>query len=918
MCSETVGQRSVPPTRRVGRVSVLLLGAAVIVGLVRSILDTYFTTRQVELPPPPAATWPALSKRVAMFVLDGLRPMEAFSPDYMPLLSERRSQAAWGIARAGEITMTVPGVRMLGAGVSSDFLEILHNWTPRASPAPSIFRMAKTKGLQTVLVGDHVWKRAFGDDIDRHLDTRLDAWTYYRDPVRAPDESHMEDLHAMLAANDPFELLVIHFVGPDHASHRSRVTSARYREYAHWLDPKLDELLNAFVAAGVTILVTSDHGMSDWGQHGGDEPTARKTPYLFQGSGIKIGPGPRLEQADLPATLAALLSIPMPPFGEGRVAHEVLDAPAETVLAAMNASLAQARTYLRGCEAKYGNVPRALLDEVPDLARLSSEQGLDGALAQANRYFEAYHDQRRSVTKSVGRTWAWLATILLFAVLVLLPDRRSPLPRGASLIAGCALVLSAASCASTDVLWPAVLATLVASIWIGQESLVGHCRTFAGVLTGLATAGGIVGLLALAHVGFNRQFRSDMMFTGISDPWVRVASYGAVILAGGLFVLWGRRQARVSSSWPRQAWTGLAVLFLFLTMLPSGKLLLLVSPGLGIGVLWMHRLARLREDGMAMRPTALLESDWFLFLATLAWVLVESWFGAVAALVDQDRGLLGWALNRLPWLLAPALVYQQFVLGRREQLRLGRTTTALSTLSVLLTLPPLLLAHHTTEHSNFLVGSAIAAMLLAAVNRRSPVATHQLGAAIYALTILFGSSSYALLCFVLIGSYWAFVLAPVRGSRTTGDEERSAPILAALGACLVWLTVHRFRDGSFSFSDIEVTVAFYGNATHTLGQGAVQVAARFILPMVLLLIPLRQISAPLRTLGGILAVWLIHIGFLLIGFLATQSQFYTPYRLAGELAHFIALLGAIPILFLVFAASRPGSPVSVSAVGPDG
>lgn len=137
----------------------LLLGAAVVLGLGRSILDTYFTTRVVDLPPPPAATWPALTTRVALVLLDGLRPMEAFNPDYMRALSERRQQSAWGIARSGEITMTVPGVRMLGAGVSSDFLEILHNWTPRSSPVTSLFTMAKRKGLHTVLYGDHVWKR---------------------------------------------------------------------------------------------------------------------------------------------------------------------------------------------------------------------------------------------------------------------------------------------------------------------------------------------------------------------------------------------------------------------------------------------------------------------------------------------------------------------------------------------------------------------------------------------------------------------------------------------------------------------------------------------------------------------------------------------------------------------------------------
>jgi hypothetical protein len=893
----------------------LLLGAAVVLGLGSSILDTHFTTRVVDLPPPPPATWPALASRVALVVLDGLRPMEAFNPDYMPALSQRRRQAAWGIARSGEITMTVPGVRMLGAGVSSDFLEILHNWNPRSSPVTSLFTVAKMKGLHTLLCGDHVWKRAFTTDIDRHMDTRLDAWSYYRDPVHAPDLSHLEDLRDLLASGAPFDLLVVHFVGPDHASHRYRVTSPAFRDYTRWMDPKLDELLDSLVATGTTILVTSDHGMSDSGQHGGDEPTARKTPYLLQGPGIKVGPGPLLNQADLPATLAALLGLPVPPFGEGRVAHEVLAASPETTLAMMGANLNQAQAYLQGYQRKFGNVPRTLLDGMPNLERIASREGVDSALAKADAYLHAYHDQRRSVGKSVGRTWAWLLTILVFSVFVLLPDVRSPLPRGSLLAASVALLLAGASWATTATLWPTVLTALVASVWMGRGILVARGPSRHGswtlasglVRVGLVT-GLVTGLLALAHLGFNRQFRSETMLPGVSDAHLRVAGYLVMLLAGMLYVRWKLPRATSASPWVQQAWIGLAITGLFVMMLPSGKLLLLVSPGLGLGILWMHRLARMGETQPRLRLMALLESEWFLFLATLAWVCLESWFVAIVPMVDQDRGVLGWALNRLPWLLAPALVYQQLLLGKKPLARLAFTTKALSFLSVLMTLPPLLLAHHTSEHSNLLVWLALAAMLLAAVNLHSPVAKYQLGAATYALTSLFGSASYALLCFVFVGTYWAFVLAPPRSGQSDASpcakDESSGlvPVLAALGTYFVWLTVHRFRDGSFSFSDIEVTVAFYGNPTHTLGQGAVQVSARFILPMVLLLIPLQRLEAWPRIFAGIIATLLLHVGVLLIGFLATQSQFYTPYRLAGELVHFIALLAAVPLLFLLFAA----------------
>lgn len=901
------------PSGRTGwaarRLPVALLTAAAVLGLVRSLLDTYFTSRVVELPLPPPATWAPLSARVAVVVLDGLRPMEAFNPDYMPALADRRGRAAWGIARSGEITMTVPGVRMLGAGVSSDFLEILHNWTPRSSPVTSLFTVAKAKGLHTVLCGDHVWKRIF-EDIDRHMDTRLDAWSYYSDPVHAPDLSHMDDLRDMLAAKTPFDLLVVHFVGPDHASHRHRVTSPEFQQYVRWLDPKLDQLLDGLLTAGATILVTSDHGMSDYGQHGGDEPTARKTPYLLQGPGIVPGPGPLLDQADLPATLAALLGLPMPPFGEGRVAHALLAAPPEVVLAILRANLVQAQRYLGGYQARYGNVPRALLDGAPDLARVASDQGMAAAVASADRYLAAYHDQRRSVGKSVVRTWIWLVTIILVAVFVLLPADLTPQP-GALLVSSLALLLALASWAGTFALWPAVLSVLAAALWLAQ----GRLRELRSDVSGgpiLLVSGLLVGgILALAHVGFARQFRSDSMLPGVSDPQLRTAGYLVACVATALFALWKRRTPAVGAmaAWTWQAWMGLATVGLFAVMLPSGKPLLVLSSGLGLGALWMYRLMRMGESGQRLRLAAVLETEWFLCVATLAWVCVETWFPAIAPLVDQDRGVLGQALNRLPWLLAPALAYGQWRSDRRSSQSLGFATRAVSSLSLLLALVPLLGAHHTTQHSNILVWLALAAMLLSATRLRCPMAKYHLGAATYALTSLFGSPSYALLCLVLIGAFWAFVLAPWTAPPSP-RRPSIAPVLAALGAFFVWLTIHRFRDGSFSFSDIEVTVAFYGNPIHSLGQGAVQVSARFILPMVLLLIPLQRLPEWPRMLVALVAILLLHTGVLLIGFLATQTQFYTPYRLAGELAHFIALLVTVPLLSLLVTARPMGPPAT--------
>jgi hypothetical protein len=914
---DSAAQKTTDPLRRRSRApEIILLGAAVILGLTRSTLDSYFTRHEVDLPPPPAVPWQPTASRVVLIVLDGLRPMEAFSPHHMPALARRREQAAWGIARSSEITMTATGVRMLGTGVSSDFMEIFHNWSPRPSTATSLLALAKMKGLRTVAFGDHCWNKIFPGHLDRYVDVSLDAWSYYIDAHRAPDLSHLGHIREFLASKEAFDLMIVHLVGPDHASHRFRVTSQAYQDYTHWLDPKVDDLLNSLLAAGATVVLTSDHGMSDVGQHGGAEPTARKTPYLWQGPGIRSGAGPLISQADIPATMAALLGLPALPHGEGRVTHAVLDASPATLLAMMVANVHQARTYLQHYQAKYGGVPRALLDSAPDLPSLASEHGISQALARADEYLDRARDQRLSVEKNGWRSWAWIVAACLFALVVLIPGSPSQRPFLVLAAAGLAFALSAASWATSAMLWPAVIVVILASLFLGRDHVArlwssARARRLMGV-AGLAA----MGLLVLAYVGFSRQFRSETIVGTASDLAYRAAGYVMSILLGG--VLLRRRRASAVSDETSRPWIPMAVFLCFFFMFPSGQLLLRMAPGLGLGFLWIHRLATVKATGPSTTWMAWAEAEWRLLAVSLAWIVAETWGKLHAGTIDQGQGFVGWSLSHVPWGLAPLLVAQQIVLWKGTP---GRLAKALGCLTVLALAPALVLTSTSSDHFNLSLGLALVAMVLAQLNRRSPIALYQLGAATFALTRLFGSASYALMCLVLVGTAWVFLLnsaehkAQAVEPSTEAERAGALPVFAALAICFVWLAVHLFRDGSFSFSDYEVTVGFFGNPTHQIGRGAVQVSARFVLPMVLLVLPLQRTASGTRILGVMMALFLVHIAYLLVGFHATQSQFYTPYRLAGELAHFIALILCVPLLFLLFGTrAKPPSVHSAARV----
>jgi hypothetical protein len=798
--------------------------------------------------------------------------------------------------------MTATGVRMLGTGVSSDFMEIFHNWSPRPSTATSLLALAKGKGLRTVAFGDHCWNKIFPGYLDRYVDVELDAWTYYTDAPHAPDLSHLGHIKQFLATKEAFDLMIVHLVGPDHASHRFRVTSPDFVEYTRWLDPKVDALLDSLLAAGATVVVTSDHGMSDFGQHGGAEPTARKTPYLWQGPGIKPGPGPLISQADIPATIAALLGLPALPHGEGHVVPAILDASPATTLAMMAASVNQAHTYLEHYQAQYGGVPGTLLDSVPDVSAVAAKDGLAQALSRAEAYLDGTRDQRLSVEKNGWRTWVWILAACLFAVLILLPDLSLRRPRLGLATAGLAFGFSGASWATQTMLWPSAVVAVLGSLLMGHRRLGRLWFANRDRLWTIATGAASLVLLAVAHIGFNRQFRSQTIVGTGSNLLYRAAGYGLMALLGA--VLLRRRKNTDAAS---LAWIPVTGFLCFLVMLPSGSLLLRMSPGLALGLLWIHRLTVIRSSGRKDSWASLAESEWLLLLLSFVWVAAETWGKTIEPTIDQELGVLGWCLARVPWLLAPALVAQQ-VAGWK--VTPGRVAKLLGCLSVLAVIPALVLDHSASARFNLAACLSVGAMVLALMNRRSPLALYHLGAGTYALTRLFGSSSYAFMCLVLAGTAWAFLLASTDSASNAEDAQPgAAPIFAGLGMVFVWLTIHLFRDGSFSFSDYEVTVGFFGNPTHHIGRGAVQVSARFILPMILLLIPLQRWASATRVLGVMMAVCLVHIAFLLVGFQATQSQFYTPYRLAGELAHFIALILSVPLLFVIFG-FRPGKRIT--------
>lgn len=244
-------------------------------------------------------------QRLILVVVDGLRWDTALA--YMPHLNGLvlSGKAARGQLQAGLPTLSRPCYETICTGISSEHHGITDNMVQRPSRFLSIFHCARTAGLTTGAAAYH-W---FNDLYDRAIEH-----TDFYDSDDYPDAD-------LFAAADRIEqiarpdLLLVHPMGVDTAGHRYGGESRQYRQAAAQIDRLLSPRVRRWLEdPGVTVLITSDHGMGADGTHGGDAPELTAVP--FYAAGAQVRPGivhATYHQTDIAPTVCRLLGVPPSP-----------------------------------------------------------------------------------------------------------------------------------------------------------------------------------------------------------------------------------------------------------------------------------------------------------------------------------------------------------------------------------------------------------------------------------------------------------------------------------------------------------------------------------------------------------------------------------------------------------------------------
>ena len=501
---------------------------AVAAALIRAVAAIWFSSEIVATPVNTEIAAPALTARVVVIVIDGLRHDTALDGDLMPRLQALARAGSAGVSLASRVTMTGLGVRTLGTGTSPGLADILlETQLPRVT-FDNVFSALRRRGGHIAWIGNPAWKELFGDDID--IDARISRWLAVMaqaDNVWGADTVIVARAVKLMARAD-WQLCIVHLGGLDNASHRFTPSGEPFRAKARAVD---DDIAAIVAAAGpaTTAIITSDHGTSDAGHHGSGEPVTRRTPLVLSGAAIARGRVLDARQTDVAPTIAALLGLPIPAPAEGEVLVDALAIDPAAAAALRAANLHQQVRYARAYAAAHATAPPAL-DATPEgLRRLGD-----------------WIEDRRS-SSSLGPV-VWACTLVLVALGVLAGPATGLVSAAVAAIA----VAAAVSGGASEPLAVAALAVAAAGF---AGRVLRRSLPWRAIGVAAAAIAGVEALFAvykLHHRFFEMKMHDVYAAVALSD---RGFQLHATILAALVAIALARRW------WPTHRGAAIAVVF---------------------------------------------------------------------------------------------------------------------------------------------------------------------------------------------------------------------------------------------------------------------------------------------------------------------------------------------------------------------
>ncbi|XP_069359689.1 GPI ethanolamine phosphate transferase 1 [Maniola hyperantus] len=325
-----------------------------------SIFDIYFKSPIVNNANTYKPLHEAPADRLVLFVVDGLRAESFVNYTTMPYLrSVANNHGRWGISHTRVPTESRPGHVAIIAGFYEDPSAIAKGWKENPVDFDSVFNQSEftwswgtydileifTKGAvkNNIFVEKlNPYDQSFSSDKNTTL---LDDWVF----TKVKDFFHKANYNEKLKEKLHRKKIVffLHLLGTDTSGHTHKPKTKNFLATIKFVDEnirEIEQIMKDFYNddGKTTFLMTSDHGMTDWGSHGTGDDDETKTPYVLWGAGVQqvqdkietLDPETHvmslenrydINQADLTPLMSTFISIPVPVNSIGQLPIGLLE-----------------------------------------------------------------------------------------------------------------------------------------------------------------------------------------------------------------------------------------------------------------------------------------------------------------------------------------------------------------------------------------------------------------------------------------------------------------------------------------------------------------------------------------------------------------------------------------------------------------
>ncbi|MDF1510269.1 alkaline phosphatase family protein [Robertmurraya sp. DFI.2.37] len=243
-----------------------------------------------------------MSNKLVVVVVDGMRYDQAIENlGFLEhLVSEGKALRSAVLSELPSISR--PLYEVLLTGTKSSVNGIVSNASVKLSNYESIFHLTKKAGLRNATASYYWVSELYNRAPFNYLEDRMQENTdnpiqngifYWEDDY--PDTHLFLDGESLRRKWNP-DFLYIHSMNVDDQGHKHGANSQAYRAAILKTDNILSELIPLWMEEGYQIVITADHGMTDWGLHGGTSEAERKVPLYVISEKTKKG----IVAADLP------------------------------------------------------------------------------------------------------------------------------------------------------------------------------------------------------------------------------------------------------------------------------------------------------------------------------------------------------------------------------------------------------------------------------------------------------------------------------------------------------------------------------------------------------------------------------------------------------------------------------------------